>query len=153
MKSLSAKILTVAAICLIVFSCKKNDNKGKLGLTLTSVNSTTFNKGDVVNFNFEFNHPESGDARDTLLVKRRFITCPYINVDSFKYIVPPFYVTANVIGNFDLSFNYGAGGSYNGCENGVAPSRTDSLYYTFILIDKDKNRSDSIVSPKIILKK
>lgn len=153
MKSLAAKILGVIAISVIVFGCKKNDNKGKLGLTLSSVNATTFNKGDAVNFIFEFNHPISGNTNDTLLVKRRFLTCPYINVDSFKYIVPAFYVTANVVGTFELNFNYGAGGSFNGCENGINPSRTDSLYYTFVLIDKDRNRSDSVVSPKIILKK
>ncbi|MFY7965869.1 MAG: hypothetical protein ACOVO1_13300 [Chitinophagaceae bacterium] len=153
MKSLTAKILSVITISIIVFGCKKNVNKGKLGLTLSSVNATTFNKGDAVNFIFEFNHPTSGNTNDTLLVKRRFLSCPYINVDSFKYIVPPFYVTADMIGTFDLNFNYGSGGSFNGCENGINPSRTDSLYYTFVLIDKDRNRSDSVVSPKIILKK
>jgi hypothetical protein len=153
MKSLSAKILSVIAISVIVFGCKKNDNKGKLGLTLTSVNATTFNKGDAVKFVFQFNHPTSGDTNDTILVKRRFLSCPFINVDSFKYVVPKFYVVANIVGNFELNFNYGSGGSYNGCDKAGANARTDSLYYTFVLIDKENNRSDSVLSPKIILKK
>ena len=153
MKSLTAKILTVISICAIVFGCKKNDSKGKLGLTFKSVNATTFNKGNAVNFVFEFNHPESGNVNDTILIKRRFLTCPFINVDSFKYVVPVFYAVANVVGDYEVNFNYGSGGSFNGCDKGGANAKTDSMYYTFILIDKDKNRSDSVVSPKIILKK
>lgn len=152
MKKLNTKILSVILISFFVFSCTKNDNKGKLGLKFLSVNNTTFNVSNQVNFEFEFNHPTSGKTNDTLLVKRRFISCIYINKDSFKYVVPEFYATANTAGNYTMNFQYGAGGSYNGCTNGVAV-RTDSLYYTFILIDKDNNRSDSVVSPKIILKK
>lgn len=148
-----AKILVAATFCLLVFGCKKNDNKGKLGLAFKSLNATTFNKGDAISFVFEFNHPESGNTNDTLLVKRRFLTCPYINIDSFRYIVPPFYAAANMVGNYEVNFNYGSGGSYNGCDQGGANAKTDSMYYTFILIDKDRNRSDSVVSPKIILKK
>lgn len=153
MKSLTAKILTVIAITTIVFGCKKNDNKGKLGLTFKSVNATTFEKGDAVNFVFEFNHPESGTVNDTILVKRRFLTCPFIHIDSFKYVVPEFYAVANIVGDYEVNFNYGSGGSFNGCDNGGASARTDSMFYTFILIDKNRNRSDSVVSPKIILKK
>jgi hypothetical protein len=153
MKSLTAKILSVTVICLIVFSCKKNDGKGKLSLILSSVNATTFNKGDAVSFVFDFNHPSRGKTNDTLLVKRRFLTCPYINVDSFKYIVPEFYAVANIAGTFEFNFGYGAGAYYNGCDNGGLNPKTDSMYYTFTLIDVNSNRSDSIVSPKIILKK
>ena len=111
------------------------------------------NKGEAVSFIFDFNHPNSGKTNDTLLVKRRFLTCPYINIDSFKYVVPEFYAVATVAGTFELNFNYGSGGSYNGCDNGGANAKTDSMYYTFTLIDVDRNRSDSVVSPKIILKK
>ncbi len=152
MKVSSAKILTLLVISLFVFACTKNDNKGKLGITFKGVNKTTFNTSDIVNFEFEFNHPTSGIANDTLLVKRRFLSCSFINKDSFKYTVPEFYAAANTLGTFIMNFQYGAGGSYNGCTNGIT-SRTDSLFYTFILIDKQNNRSDSVVSPKIILKK
>ncbi len=152
MKSSIAKILTLLVISTFVFSCTKNDIKDRLGLKFKSVNNTIFNTSEFVNFEFEFNHPISGTANDTLLVIRRFLSCPYINRDSFKYNVPEFYATANTLGTFTMNFQYGAGGSYNGCTNGIA-SRTDSLYYTFILIDKENNRSDSTVSPKITLKK
>ena len=152
MKISIAKILTLAVISVFVFSCSKNDNKGKLGLKFVGVNNTIFNTSEVINFEFEFNHPSSGKANDTLLVKRRFLSCPYINKDSFKYSVPEFFATANTPGAYIMNFQYGAGGSYNGCTNGVI-SRTDSLYYTFILIDNNNNRSDSVVSPKITLKK
>ncbi|MBS4042869.1 MAG: hypothetical protein KGZ59_03550 [Chitinophagaceae bacterium] len=152
MKSSFAKILSLIVISAIVFSCTKNDIKDKLGLNFVSVNKTTFNTSEFVNFKFNFNHPTSGTANDTLLVKRRFLSCQYINKDSFKYVVPEFYATANTLGTFEFNFQYGAGGSYNGCTNGIV-SRTDSLYYTFILIDKQNNRSDSVLSPKIILNK
>lgn len=152
MKISITKILTVFIICVLVFACKKNDNVGKLSLVLKSSNGPVFNNLDYIDFNFEFNHPESGNVNDTLLVKRRFLSCPYINKDSFKHVVPPFYTTANTPGNYNFNFRYGSGGVFNGCTNGTLV-RTDSLFYTFILIDKKGNRSDSIVSSKIILKK
>ena len=152
MKSSIAKILSLVLFSFFVLACSKNDNKGKLGLKFLSVNKTTFNTSEYINFEFEVNHPSSGNTNDTLLVKRRFLSCPYFTKDSFKYSVPEFYASANTPGNYTMNFQYGAGGSYNGCTNGVS-SRTDSLYYTFILIDNTNNRSDSVVSPKIILKK
>ncbi len=154
MKSLSAKILTVAAICLIVFSCKKNDNKGKLGLILKDVNSTTFKNNEVVIFNFEINHPVTETVNDSLFIRRKFITCEYSNSLTAE-LVPQYTSTANIAANYELQFLLGSGGYQNICTPSATNTneRTDSLYYTFWIKDKNGVLSDSVTSPKIILKK
>jgi len=153
MKNLSAKILTVSAFCLVVFGCKKNDGKGRLSISLKSVSATTFNYGDPVSFVLEFNHPTSGNTKDTLLIKRNFFSCPFTSVDSSKNEVPSFYADADIAGEYQYNFIYGKGAFTGPCSNGGTNPKKDSVFYTFILIDKDNNRSDSVVSPKIILNK
>lgn len=154
MKNFSAKILTVAVVCLVVLGCKKNDAKGKLNITLKSVNAITFSYGDPVSFILEFNHPVSGTTNDTLLIKRQFSSCPFKSVDSLKTIVPSFYADANVVGEYQYNFVYGKTPFTGACNNDQQTNpKSDSVVYTFVLIDKDSNRSDSVVSPKLFLQK
>ncbi|MCX6210446.1 MAG: hypothetical protein NTZ59_13350 [Bacteroidetes bacterium] len=153
MKSKVAKILSVAAILLFVLGCKKNDGKGKLYLNLKSVNGNSFVSGDNVVFSFEFNHPTTGETKDTLIIRTKFFTCSNSNVTA-KQVLPTFTSTADYPGNFDLAFKIGGGGSYTNPCNIVNTNnyRKDSLIYTFWLKDKDGNLSDSVSSDKIILK-
>ena len=153
MKNLSAKILTVSAFCLVVFGCKKNDGKGRLYLSLKSVNKTTFVKLDDIHFEFEFSHPISESINDSLFVRREFFTCPYFNADTPKPIaIPQFTSTADYIGIFDYKYQYGNG--ILGCSTGQnGQNQTDSAYFYFCLKDKNGVLSDTVRSPKIILNK
>jgi hypothetical protein len=83
-------------------------------------------------------------------VRRKFITCPNSNgLDAIS--VPEYVSTANVVTNYELKFAFGDNISYaTQCNQGT---RTDSLYYTFWLKDKNGVLSDSVTSPKIIIKK
>ncbi len=150
---MSAKILTVIVICLVVLGCKKNDGKGRLYLNLKSVNKTTFIKLDNINFEFEFSHPTSEFVMDTLFIRREFFSCPYFNADTPKPIVmPQFTSTADYIGIFDYKYQYGNG--IQGCYTGKpGENLTDSVYFYFCLKDKNGVLSDTVKSPKIILRK
>ena len=151
MKNLFAKVLTASAFCLLVFGCKKNAGSGRLYLSLKSVTSTTFNQGDDIHFIFEFSHPQSETQNDSLLIRREFFTCPYFNADTPKPIaIPEFISTSDLLGTLDYQYQYGNG--ILGCNNG-SNSRTDSAYFYFTIKDKNGNLSETVKSPKIILKK
>ncbi len=152
MKNLFAKVLTASAFCLLVFGCKKNAGSGRLYLSLKSVNGKVFNNLDPVVFTFEFSHPKSEDVSDKLLVKRKFVNCT--NSPTFDTInIPEFTSTADVLGSLEFAFRNGdASAAANPCLE-TSGYKTDSLTYTFWLQDKDGNKSDSVVSPRITLKK
>jgi hypothetical protein len=151
MKNMTAKILIAVTFCVLVFGCKKNDNKGKFGLKLLDVNGTTFNDKGTIIFNFEINHPATETINDKLFIRRKFFTCPNSNsLDSVD--VPEYISTADLPINYELKFEFnGKSGVFSRlCSNGA---KTDSLFFTFWLKDKFGNLTDSVTSPKIILKK
>lgn len=152
MKNNVAKILSAFAFMLIVFGCKKNDSKGKLYLNLKDVNGSVFNNQQIVIFNFEFSHPDNEITNDRLLLKRKFVNCTTPqNIDTIE--LPEYTATKDYIGTFELAFKNGSGASYaNPCfQNNNY--KTDSLTYTFWLLDKNNVKSDSVVSPRITLKR
>lgn len=147
---MTAKILVAITCCVLVFGCKKNDNKGKFGLNLIDVNGTTFKNNETIIFNLEINHPNTETINDKLFIRRKFFTCPNSNgLDSIA--VPEYVSTADLVASYEVKFVIGSNSTYaSPCSNG---NRTDSLYYTFWLKDKNGNLTDSVTSPKIILKK
>ena len=150
---MKAKLLSITAAAFIFFilGCEKNQTGPKIHLKLKSVNATEFNLGERVLFKFEFTPKDN--ISDTLFVARKFYTCPFITTDTVPYPFPAFENKTR--GELEYAFTYGSGGVYNdGCYN-VAPfvRRTDSLHYSFWIKDNSGNVSDTIVSPKIILKR
>lgn len=152
MKRIFSYIIIVAVAFLGLNSCKKNDDKGKLNIALVSVNKTTLNNNEVLSFIFEINHPTSELTQDTIYMRRKFFTCPSSSGLS-KIVVPEYTSTANQAIEYDITFKLGTGDYKNICLIGGTTSKTDSLVYTFWLVDKNGNASDSVTSPKIILKR
>ncbi len=137
----------------IVFlaGCKKDPAGPKIGFTLKSVNGTSFTLNEAVVFKFDFT-PKTEKA-DTLFVVRRFYTCAFIpKPDTLTLEFPEF--PNNGKAELEYSFVLGQGGFFNDmCYNGSAVRRTDSLNYVFWVKDKEGNISDTVVSPKIILRR
>lgn len=151
---MKAKLITIsAAIFFIVFiaGCKKDNAGPKIGFKLKSVNGTDFTLNDNVVFKFEFT-PKTEQA-DTLFVVRKFYTCAFIPVpDTLPFPFPEF--PNNGKAELEYAFTVGQGGTFNDmCYNNVSIRRTDSLHYIFWVKDEDGNVSDTIVSPKIILRR
>jgi len=152
---MSTKLITIsAAIFFIVFlaGCEKENAGPKIGFKLKSVNGTDFKLNDNVVFKFEF-IPKTEQA-DTLFVIRRFYTCSFIpKPDTLKAEFPQF--PNNGKAELEYAFTIGQGGFFNDiCYNPLnGARRTDSLNYVFWVKDKDGNVSDTVISPKIILRR
>lgn len=150
---MKAKLLSITAVLffgLLLTACKKDPNGPKIGLKLKSVNGTDFKMGDRLVFKFEFT-PKTNEA-DSLFVVRKFFTCAfYPTADTLAFQFPDFPDQGTA--DLEYAFVYGSGGFfYDGCYNGVSVRRTDSLNYSFWVKDKNGNVSDTIRSPKIILR-
>lgn len=148
---MSPKILLVAFIAFIIYSCNKDKYTSKPQLSLKSVNSTTIARGQVLSFNIEFTDKE-GDIQDTMWIQKVSKVCPTNPQANFKHFfqVPNFPSNKNLKGNFDINFinNITNSGYYyiTGCTN-----KTDTTYFRFVLKDKAGHTSDTLVSPNIVL--
>jgi hypothetical protein len=150
-----SKILYTILMLSIVFGCSKTGNDSKPTLTYLGVSNKTFATNKQVSFNFEFTNPITETAKDTLIVTRKFFTCPYFTLLHDTVPLPSYENTANITNTFDYSFRYNGGNFYaNGCydtaNDPVTSKRTDTIVYSFFIKDKHGNKSNVVVSDKIL---
>lgn len=146
-----AKILTITAgffFFVMISACKKETAGAKISLKLKSVNGSSFKTGETISFVFEF-IPKT-TSNDTLFIARKFYTCPFITKDTSVFLFPEW--DNNSKGELTYAYTLGSGGTFNGCVSNTGFNRTDSLNYFFWVKDKNGNVSDTIASPKIILR-
>jgi hypothetical protein len=149
---MKAKILILLVITFIVNACSKNADSVKPELSFGSVNGTTFRLNTTIAFVLTLKSAITGSTKDTLFIARKFFTCPFITTDTTFYPIPEYNGIKNQKATIEYTFQYGAGGKFNGCINNAgSASRTDSLNYFFWVKDSNGNTSDTIKSPKIIL--
>jgi hypothetical protein len=149
---MKAKILILLLITLVINACTKEVDGGKPQLSFGSVSATTISLNSVITFNLILKDAVTGIKKDTLFIARKFYTCPFITKDTTFYTIPAYNGVKNQKATIEYTFQYGSGGSFNGCINSVGNSlRTDSLNYYFWVKDAFGNTSDTVVSPKIIL--
>lgn len=151
---MKAKILILIVFTLVINACSKDVNGGKPQLSFGDVNGTTFALNSIITFNLILKDATTSTTNDTLFIARKFYTCPYIKKDTIYYKIPSYNGVKNQKATIGYTFQYGSGGSYNGCINSIGnASRTDSLNYYFWVKDSFGNTSDTVMSPKIILLK
>ncbi len=145
------KLLILFTFTLFFYACKKDTYTSKPQITFNNASSTELNQGNIITFQIDFTDKE-GDIQDTLWVEKLSRTCPTTPGVQFvsKNKVPNFSPTSNLKGKLEISFVYNANvpgvSSIIGCSN-----KNDTAYFKFWLKDKAQNRSDTIVSPNIIL--
>jgi hypothetical protein len=148
---MKAKVLIVLILVAFAAACTKNSSAPLAKFTLKRVNDTIFSSGQTINFEFTITHKNGGYISDSLFVARKFFTCPYIKQDTFFISLPAYNGVGNEKSEITYSYQYGSGGLNNGCTNNNR-ILTDSLHFYFWIKDNQGNVSDTIKSPKIILK-
>lgn len=138
--------------CAMIFTaCSKDKFNSKPQLSFKSVNSTTINSGNFLQFQIAVTDKE-GDIQDTLWVQRNSRICPSSFAALVPYRVPNFVAPTNLEATMDITFIYKTIQqgfiTINGCSS---PSRNDTSIFKFWLKDKKGNISDTITSPAIAL--
>lgn len=139
-------LLVILAVVLTV-SCNKDTFQSKPQLFLKSVSTTEVPPGGDLTILLRLTDKE-GDFYDTLWVKKVTTRCPSSNfADSILYRIPSDAPrTANFDGEVKLSFTY----AY---ELQPKCTKPDTAVFSFWMKDKQGNKSDTAVTPAIIIQK
>jgi uncharacterized repeat protein (TIGR01451 family) len=139
--------ILIVAIGLIFLGCKKNSNTRPV-LSYKSVNSTTIENGELLIFTLSFK--DIAPSQYNNLVIKEIVPCP-LSAFSDTVALPVFSAPSNQGGDITVSFiNNTIAGSYP-----IIAAKCDSddiANFQFTLIDKNQHKSDSILSPTIIIK-
>ncbi len=139
----------ISIILFTLFSaCKKDKFATIPSLKFKSVNTTTLQTGQQIQFVLSFTDAE-GDLTDKVFVEEIVPNC---KLSSFKdtYQVPSFPTSKNQKGDITVTFGYNT--SNPGLAN-ISPQcqRNDTAVFRFALTDAAMHTSDTVSSPPIIL--
>ncbi len=128
---------------LFLFSCNKNKYNTVPQLKFKSVNTKQLHSGETLRMTLSFTDAE-GDliADSSLFVKKVVARCAGSNFDQY-YKLPTFPTAKNQFGEILVTYSY----------NDISPkcNKNDTAVFKFILRDKAKNKSDTVVSDQIII--
>jgi hypothetical protein len=132
-------------IILSLFSCKKDKYTTTPQLKYKSVNTKQLQRGGTLKFTLSFTDAE-GDLTDSLWVQKIVRACPDKSNSSFTqlYKIPAFPTSKNQSGEIIVAYEYIQ-------INPICPSRNDTAVFRFVLKDKAKNKSDTVVSDQVII--
>lgn len=149
---MKTKTLILTAITLIALSCNKDTYNTRPKLTFKSVNGSSFSANQTIIFNIEFTDKE-GDLQDSIWVQKvtRIAGC---NNFSDRLKIPAFIPTPNLKGTLEIGYGIGLNspGGYP-----ILPQcpvgKNDTCYFKFWARDSQKNVSDTVTSPNIVILK
>ncbi len=156
---MKAKLSLVVVLCVLAFgfitisSCKKQTISTKPILTFTSINGTTFAKGDLIEVKMRLTDKE-GDVSETALIWEKVSLRNCISlIDTFAMPVIPETRDLDAELNFPVYYDASPPGipypAFPGC---ITPI-DDSAYFRFWFTDKAGNTSDTVQTPVFILLK
>jgi hypothetical protein len=152
MKTVFLALLVIA----LLIACGKDKFQTKPQLRIKSVNQTTVPVNGSAIFRIEFTDKE-GDVIDSFFVRRLRLNNRVVPTvrDSFWSLIPDFPKAQK--GDIVLTLTYQNAISAINPPNqlGVVPPRkeSDTLIFKFLAIDHAGNRSDTVVSDRIIVER
>lgn len=137
--------LMLGILLLTVFSCGKDSIETRPKLTLKGVSSNIIPKGSDLQVTFRLTDKQ-GDFYDTIWVKKITTRCPSSNfADSILYRIPSDVPRGNNFdGEVNVIFQYAVA---------LQPRcvRNDTATFSFWMKDKEGNKSDTVITPPIII--
>jgi len=146
---MTTKIFILSILTIVIVGCKKDTYTTVPQLSLKSVSTTLLRPGNILTFKIEFTDKE-GDIIDTLFIRKTTRNCA-ASTFTARYRVPAFTTTKNTKGEFEVSFDYNLGSGLPSLPGPQCPGRNDSCVFKFVLQDKARNKSDTLVSPEIVM--
>jgi hypothetical protein len=141
--------ILIVAISLIFLGCKKDHTRPEL--SFKSVNSTTINDGDLLIFTLSFKDIK-GSATDSLMIYQIIPACQS-GQDTVREALPVFPASSNQQGDITVTFINNA--IVPGYENAIISAKCsmdNTCEFKFVLQDQYGNKSDTVISPTIIIK-
>ena len=140
-------LLLLTIVSLVVFaSCRKNTANSAPTLKFKSVNTTQLHQQELIHFTLAFTDGP-GNLLDSVYVEEKVPNCPTSNLSGY-FPVPAFPTSKNQKGDVVVTFGYNVSGYTS-----LSPQRqeNDTAVFRFAIRDVNKNTSDTVSSPPIIL--
>jgi len=152
---MNTKILALAAIIIIIMGCSKDEYETSPGLKFKEVTATVIPLNAYFKITLEVTDKE-GDIQDSIFIQKftRTPNCTAGNQAVAKYKMPDFAGTKNLKAEVDILFvsnNISAANAFYLAPGICGGTRVDTAYFKFWVKDKEKNVSDTVTSPDIIL--
>lgn len=142
-------LVLLGIIVLTGTACKKTTFSSKPQLKYKSTNTKELRYGDVLEMRLTFTDAEGDLVSDSALYVEQFSNfCPGT---TFKQVYPlsEFPTTTNMEGTILVTYGYRVAPFLREPQCGA----TDTCYFRFVLRDKEKNVSDTVVSDGIVIYK
>lgn len=140
-------LLISICLLLILSGCKKDKYDSKPSLKFLSVSKTELRSGDILVFQMEFTDKE-GDISDSIFIQEIVPNCDRGFVA--YYPIPQFPPQSNLKGLISFTMGYNAT-NYPRLSKFCPGSQPDSAIFKFFIVDKAKNRSDTVTSPLVVI--
>lgn len=134
---------------LMLVSCKKDKYKTIPTLKFESVNTRELRFGNILKFTLSFTDKE-GDLTDSIYIEKFEPKCANSGYNELRAL-PAFSTSKNQNGEIVVSYGYRVSGFPLIKEPQCG--RNDTAVFRFVLKDKAQNKSDTIVSPTIVIYK
>jgi hypothetical protein len=149
MKIMRTKILVTILALGVLAGCSKDKYNSKPTLIYKNVNTNVLNRNQSLTFTLQVTDKE-GDIQDTIWVQEVVKNCSLSGGTSF-YVMPDFPATKNLKGDIQICYSYGINLDCPAIREPQCRNRNDSAVYKFWLKDKEKNISDTVTSPQIVI--
>lgn len=149
-----ASILTMASLIVafpfVLVSCSKDSNTTKPQLSIKSINSTDIPLNGTLDIILQFSSKKGNLGGGHFYAHRQrlnqsFVDTTTTNSNDFSGIIPSFSGTSK--GEFEFTADYGPLFQQNN-----DPAENDTLEFKFAAMTVDSVWSDTITSPKIIVR-
>ena len=140
-------LLLITIVSMLIFaSCSKKDLTSSPTLRFKSVNTTELHQQGLINFTLSFTDGP-GNLLDSVYVQELVPNCPSSNIDGY-FPIPAFPTSKNQKGDIVVTFGYNVSGYTS-----ISPQcqENDTAVFRFAIRDINKNASDTVSSPPIIL--
>jgi hypothetical protein len=141
-------VFLIISLCCIIISCNKNKYTIKPQISIKSINKTLLSPGEDLDIIFQYTSKKGNLGGGYLVALRTRLNKDFLqnsNTDTFSGPIPQFPNESKAEFDFFASHQslYDAGSGN--------PTEPDTIIFKFAAIDADKNSSDTITSPRIIV--
>jgi hypothetical protein len=147
---MKAKVLIIAFILVGITACTKDQFTTAPKLTFKQVNTQELSPGQLIEFQLEYTDKE-GDIQDSIYIQKLTKNCVASNFEGLYAMPSDVPVQSNTKAEIDIRFAYGTNLGYPAIKEPACLGQNDTCVFRFVLSDKEKHSSDTILSPEIIL--
>lgn len=148
---MKTKISILCGFLLIFSACNKNKFSTRPQLSFESMSTNVLAPGNTITFTLKYTDKE-GDIQDSLYVEKITKNCEQSDFTAYYKISDQVPVQQNSEGEILVTYGYLTGQAIPEIKGPVC-LENDTCVMRFVLRDKQKNASDTVTTPQLVILK